>query len=169
MTAKLNEEEQQYLEEVLSGLKHYHVSRKAREGLKAQLVDHFQDAREQGDHGMDTLESSADFIRNYLEVHKLDLYSENRKMRGRRGGLWKILISGVIIFTASYTLLQLLWSIFLTESLVSGRSLADYSLLYYISPNSWWNAMLMLISICSSLLISAVSVWMLRRRERLVQ
>ncbi|MFI8709287.1 hypothetical protein ACIGHG_19915 [Bacillus sp. NPDC077411] len=165
MNIKLTIEEKQFLSEVLDELKQYQISSKHRKNIKQQLLEHIQESREHGLNSINELGDATTFVKDFLEVNGIDLHSEIkniRKSKGRTGILFSI---GLFTLIVTYLGLQLILSMFLTESFnpLNTNSLFDYNIFYQISDNSWWNFLLMFISLSTSLLVSVFVMFYIRK------
>lgn len=166
MTMKLSMAEQQFLDEVLEELKQYQISSKNRRNIKQQLLEHIHESREHGEDCIKELGDPATLVKDFLELNGIDLYSENkqlRKLKDRKGILFVI---GFFTLIITYLGSQLILSMFLTESFnpQTTNSSFNYNIFYQISDNSWWNSMLMIISISTSCLVSLVVIKLLVRK-----
>ncbi|MGE7875196.1 hypothetical protein [Bacillus paramycoides] len=165
MNIKLTIEEKQFLDEVLDELKQYQISSKHRKTIKQQLLEHIQESREHGQNSIKELGDATTFVKDFLEINGIDLHSEIkhiRKPKGRTGILFAI---GLFTLIVTYLGLQLILSMFLTESFnpLNTNSSFDYNIFYQISDNSWWNFLLMFISFSTSLLVSIFVMFYIRK------
>lgn len=163
---KLTILEKRFLDEVLNELKQYQISPTQRNNIKQQLLEHIQESRENGQDSMNELGDASTFVKDYLEVNGIDLHAEikhMRKSKARPAMLWAI---GLLSFFVSYLAIQLILSMFLTDSmnpLNTSRSF-NYNIFYQISGNAWWNFSLMFISISGSLLVTMFVLFYIRKR-----
>ncbi|UNK18967.1 hypothetical protein MNQ98_02655 [Paenibacillus sp. N3/727] len=159
--------EKRFLDEVLKELKQYQISSKDRKNIKEQLLEHIQESREHGEDSLYELGDSTTFVRDFLEVNKVDLHTEIKRIRtsGNLKGI--LLLTGSVTFAAAYLVLQLVFSMFLTESFNPERTSGnfDYHILYRISDLPWWNAMLIMISLSAALLISIMATLYMRKTK----
>ncbi|XXM73246.1 hypothetical protein ACQ0QQ_04940 [Lysinibacillus sphaericus] len=144
----LTQEDQQFVNEVVEGLKGYGVRSKDREKVKLQIAEHIQESREYGNDGVEEFGDAETFIKDYLEINEIDVHSRIKKnLKSNKGAVRTILpaIFGAIVI---YVMSQLIFSLFLTEAF-NPLSTPDfkYNLLYRISGNSWWNSFLIMISL----------------------
>ncbi|MGG3928374.1 hypothetical protein ABET51_20635 [Metabacillus fastidiosus] len=165
MNIKLNIEEKQFLNDVLKELKQYQISSKHRKNVEKQILEHIQESREHGEDSINELGDKTIFVKDFLEINGIDLYSkikEEQKSKSKTGILF---IVGVCTLIATYLCSQLILSMFLTESFnpLNNNEKFDYNILYQISDNSWWNTLLMSISIVTSIVISMLIVFFTRR------
>lgn len=164
MNSQLTMEERQFLNEVLSELKQYRISLKHRKEIKQQLLEHFQESREHGEDGLNELGDSTTFVRDIIEVNGVDLHSEIKDLRKSKGKPGILFVLGLSIFVVTYLGLQLILSMFLTDSFspLNTNSSFNYNIFYQISDHLWWNFLLMFISLSSSVLVSVLVVLYLR-------
>lgn len=166
MNIKLNMAEKQFLNEVLEELRQYKISSKNRKNIKQQLLEHIQESREHGQDSLDELGDTHDFVKDFLEINGIDLHCEIkqiRKSKNRRGILFVI---GCMTAIVTYLCSQLILSMFLTQSFnaLNTNSPFNYNILYRISDNSWWNSLLVIISIAAACLVSVLVVKLLVRK-----
>ncbi|MCI0767806.1 hypothetical protein [Bacillus sp. TL12] len=165
MNMKLNMEEEHFLNEVLEELKQYKVSSKNRKILKQQLLEHIQECREHGQNSINDLGDAKTFIKDFLEMNEIDLYSEIKQIRKSKNKIGILFVIGFVTSIVTYLTSQLLLSMFLTESFnpLHTNNSFNYNILYHIADNSWWNALLMMTSISISALISMLVVFYIRK------
>lgn len=166
MKIHLSIEEKQFLDEVLKELKAYDISSTERKQIKQQIVEHIQEAREHGYDSVDELGDITTFVKDFLEVKGIDLHSKMKQMRNsknRRGTLFVISLSTLI---GTYLISQLLLSMFLTQSFnpLNTNKSFQYNVFYQISDHSWWNVLLISMSVIISMLASGLVVFFTRRR-----
>lgn len=80
MKIVLSRSEKQFLNEVLTELKQYQISSKDRRNIKLQLLEHIQEAREHGDDSLNGLGDSTTFVKDFLDLNEIDLYSEIKQL-----------------------------------------------------------------------------------------
>ncbi|WP_459502659.1 hypothetical protein [Bacillus sp. C1] len=165
MNLKLNMEETQFLKEVLEELKQYKVSSKNRKMIKQQILEHIQECREQGQNSISDLGDATTFVKDFLEMNGIDLHSEIKQIRKSKSKKGNLFVIGFFTSICTYFISQLLLSMFLTESfhpLHTNHSF-NYNILYQISDDSWWNSLLIIISMTTSVLISMLVVLYIRK------
>ena len=165
MNIHLTLAEKQFLHEVMTDLKQYQIHSKDRRNIRLQLLEHIQAAREHGQDSIQELGEPATFVKDFLELNGIDLHSKMKqiqKFKSRPGLLW---VTGVCSFILAYLCSQLILSMFLTEAFNPQKTYNsfDYHIFYRISEHSWWNVLLMMISISASLLVSALVVFSMRK------
>ncbi|MDD1501534.1 hypothetical protein PVA17_01940 [Lysinibacillus sp. CNPSo 3705] len=158
MSMELSLVEKQYVTEVLNELKQYRISSKERKNIKQQLLEHFQESRDNGIDSINDLGDTTTFIKDFLEIKGIDLHSEIKQMRKSRPGISIAL--GFCTFIIAYLACQLLLSMFLTDSFNPQKTMATfhYNIVYQISDVAWWNFLLITISISTSSLISLLAI-----------
>ncbi|MGE8203353.1 hypothetical protein ACQKP0_02225 [Heyndrickxia sp. NPDC080065] len=169
MNIELSLAEKQYLNEVLDELKQYQISSKVRKDIKQQLLEHIQESREHDQNSLDGLGDSTTFVKDFLEINGIDLHSEIKQMRKSKSKKGILLVIGFFTLIVTYLFSQLILSMFLTESInpQNNGSLFDYNIFYQISDNSWWNFLLIIISISTSCLVSVLVVILCVRKLNL--
>lgn len=65
------------------------------------------------------------------------------------------MLRGIFIAFITYLISQTIFSIFLTESFnpTNSKTTFDYNILYRISENQWWNALLIMTSLTLSVVV----------------
>ncbi|CAM4269509.1 hypothetical protein BAMA_20955 [Bacillus manliponensis] len=167
MNIKLTTAEKHFLNQVLTGLAQYEISEADRKVVEQQLLEHIEESREYEQDSMSQLGDPETFVKDFLEIHEIDLHSEIKHMRKPTHQTKTLIATGFFTSIVTYIMSQFLLSMFLTQSfspLQTNQSF-NYNVFYHISDNSWWNAMLMLISISISLLISLCVVLYMRKRD----
>ncbi|WP_214483973.1 hypothetical protein [Bacillus sp. SM2101] len=165
MKMELSIAEQQYVNNVLDELKRYQISSKERSRIKEQLLEHIQEAREHGDDAISELGDPATFITDFLEVNGIDPAAglkQIQQSKPKKGMLFPI---GVLTLIVTYLCTQFIFSMSLTRAFdpTYSNDTFNYNILYQISDNTWWNAMLMVFSLAISLLVSLLVVVYLRK------
>lgn len=165
MNSKLSSAETQFLNEVLKELKQYEISSKDRRNIKQQLLEHIQESREYGQDSMDELGDATTFVKDFLEVHGIDLHSKIKQMRTSKRRTGMLFVIGLFTSIVTYLMSQLILSMFLTKAFtpLNTSHSFDYHIFYRISDDLWWNSMLMVMSIATSLLVSMVVVFYIRK------
>lgn len=76
-------------------------------------------------------------------------------MKNEKGKLNKSILRGIFIAVITYLISQTTFTIFLTRSFnpTNSKNTFQYSLLYRISENQWWNSLLIMISFMLSLVV----------------
>jgi hypothetical protein len=140
--------EKQFVNEVLAELKQYGVRSKEREKVKLQIVEHIQESREHGNDGVEEFGDAETFVKDYLEINEIDVHSRIKKNFKSNKVMVRTIMPAIFGAIAIYLMSQLIFSLFLTEAFNPLRS-ADfkYNLLYRVSENTWWNSLLVLISL----------------------
>jgi hypothetical protein len=166
MNIKLNMGEKQFLNEVLEELKQYQISSKNRKNIKKQLLEHIQESREHSLDSINELGDSHNFVKDFLEMNGIDLHSEIKQIRKSKNKTGVLLAIGFFTLIVTYLISQLLLSMFLTTSFtpLNTNKSFDYNIFYQISNNSWWNSLLMTISITASLLVSVLTIRFVRNK-----
>ncbi len=166
MNIKLSIAEEQFLNEVLKELKQYHISSKDRKNIKQQLLEHIQESREHGQDSINELGDTTTFVRDFLEINGVDLHSEIKQIRKSNNRAGALFVIGLFTLIVTYLISQLILSMFLTESFnpLNTNSLFNYNIFYQISDNSWWNSLLMIISVSISLLVSMLAMFYIRKK-----
>ncbi|QTC44076.1 hypothetical protein I7V34_20480 [Bacillus sp. V3] len=158
-------EEKQFVNEVLAALKEYGVRSKEREKVKFQIVEHIQESHE---HGTDALEELGDpeaFVKDYVEINEIDVHSRIKKTHLTKKESGRSILPALLASAAVYFMSQILFSLFLTEAFNPLRSNDfEYNLLYRISGNSWWNSLLVLVSIGIAVLAGVLIQTMNKRK-----
>ncbi|MED4461778.1 hypothetical protein [Metabacillus fastidiosus] len=165
MNIKLSMEEKIFLNDVLKELKQYQISVKDRKNIKQQILEHIQESREHGGDSINELGDKTIFVKDFLEINGIDLYSKIKEGQISKSKTGILFVVGVCTLIATYLCSQLILSMFLTESFnpLNYNENFDYNIFYQISDNSWWNALLMSISIIASIIISMLIVFFTRR------
>lgn len=168
MKIVLSRSEKQFLNEVLTELKQYQISSKDRRNIKLQLLEHIQEAREHGDDSLNGLGDSTTFVKDFLDLNEIDLYSEIKQLRTPRSRRGTLLIIGSCALIVTYLFSQFVLSLFLTEVFnpQSNHSF-HYHLLYRISDDAWWNSLLIMISFFTSLAVSLLVVFFYEKNGEL--
>lgn len=166
MNIKLSIAEKQFLNEVLKELKQYQISSKDRRNIKQQLLEHIQESHEHGQDSINELGDTTTFVRDFLEINGVDLHSEIKQIRKSNSRTGTLFVIGFFTLIVTYPISQLILSMFLTESFnpLNTNSLFNYNIFYQISDNSWWNSLLMIISISISLLVSMLAMFYIRKK-----
>ncbi|HGE5782156.1 TPA: hypothetical protein ACGGHE_004132 [Bacillus pseudomycoides] len=165
MNMNLTKEEKRFVKEILEELKQYQVSSKNRRIIRQQLLEHIQECREHGQDSLKDLGNTTTFVKDFLEMNGIDLHSEIKQIRKSKNRTGILFVSGFLTSIVTYLTSQLLLSMFLTESFnpLHTNNSFDYNILYQIADSSWWNSLLMIISISISALISMLVVFYIRK------
>jgi hypothetical protein len=160
-------DEKQYVNEILDELKRYRVSSKNRKKVKQQMIEHIQESRV---HGHDSLEELGDvdtFVKDYIEINEIDVHSQIKKIQtSKNESRWTIVIA-FLTSMAAYLISQLIFSLFLTESFTPLKSASfEYNILYRISEHSWWNVLLVFMSMTISLFAGLLILFINKRKFR---
>ncbi|UFI00080.1 hypothetical protein [Bacillus toyonensis] len=160
MRNELKGKEQQFLTDVLKELKQYDISIEERENIKRQLLEHFQECREDGEDSINNLGTPQLFVQDFLEINEIDIRVKMKQFQNVNGKSNALLLSGIFIafityLTSPHLTSQTTLSIFLTESFHSthSKNSFNYNLLYRIAENQWWNYVLIMISFTLSVLV----------------
>ncbi|HDX9610858.1 TPA: hypothetical protein ROY01_001883 [Bacillus toyonensis] len=157
MRNELKGKEQQFLTDVLKELKQYDISIEERENIKRQLLEHFQECREDGEDSINNLGTPQLFVQDFLEINEIDIRIKMKQFQNVNGksNSNSLLLSGIFIAFITYLISQTTLSIFLTESYNSthSKNSFNYNLLYRIAENQWWNYVLIMISFTLSVLV----------------
>ncbi|MCH1624564.1 hypothetical protein [Fredinandcohnia quinoae] len=167
MGVELSIAEKRFLKAVLDELKNLQISKKKRENIQDQIIEHIQEAREHGEDSLIDLGDAPTFVRDFLEVNEVDLHSEIIQLRTTKVRRGTLLTIGLGVFTLTFLILQLLFTMFLTQSFNPNYSNAvfEYNILFRISDNPWWNALLLIISTSSSILITTLLLFFIRKTK----
>lgn len=165
MNIELSLAEKQFLHEVLEELKQFQISSKDRRNIKQQILEHIQECREYGQDSIDELGDATTFVKDFLDINGIDLHSKIKQIRESKSRTAILFVIGFFALIVTYLGSQLILSMFLTESFnpQNTNSSFNYNILYQISDNSWWNFLLMLISVSISLLISVFAMFYIRK------
>jgi len=155
MRNELNGKENQFLTDVLKELKQYDISLEERENIKRQLLEHFQECREDGEDSINILGTTQLFVQDFLEINEIDLQVKMRQLQNEKGNSSTFILGGIFIAVITYLISQTTLSLFLTESFHSthSKNSFNYNLLYRIAENQWWNYVLIMISFTLSILV----------------
>lgn len=166
MHVKLTAAEKRFLNKVLTELTQYQISETDRRVVKQQLLEHIQESREYGQDSISQLGDPSEFVKDFLEIHEIDLHEEIKQIRKPTNQIKIVVATGFFTSIVTYIISQFLLSLFLTKSfnLLHTNQSFNYNIFYQISDNSWWNAMLMLISASISLLIALLVVLYMKKR-----
>ncbi|GAA0344928.1 hypothetical protein GCM10008967_39210 [Bacillus carboniphilus] len=167
MKGELSQTEQRYIHVVLEELTQYKVSKKDRDDVEQQLREHFQEAYEHGDEGLQTLGDAPSFVRDYLETNGVDFHNEIRNLRGKSTKKTPLLFIGVGIFIVTYLVSQWVLTLTLTTSFspINDIPTFQYNIIYRIAENIWWNTILVLISLSIALFLSTIVTFLLKKRN----
>ncbi|MXQ54395.1 hypothetical protein [Shimazuella alba] len=156
MNVELSFAEKQFLNEVLEELKHYQISSKVTKEIKQQLLEHIQESREHGQDSLTELGDKTTFVKDFLEMNGVDLHSQIKQIRKSKKSTGILVVIGFTTLIITYLLSQLILSMFLTESFnpLHTNNSFQYNIFYRISDNSWWNSLLVITSIVTSLIVS---------------
>lgn len=119
--------------------------------IEQQLREHMEESRLHGINPFDDLETPAEFVREYLEIHEVPHQRKNTLSK-------KHYLMGFLYFAVTYLVSQLILTMFLTQTFSPSYENADfnYNILYSISDNLWWNTTLITISLLSALFITSL-------------
>ena len=78
-----------------------------------------------------------------------------KQLQNEKGKFNTFMLRGIFIAIITYLSSQIIFSIFLTESFNqnNSKSAFQYNLLYRISENQWWNALLIMTSLTLSVVV----------------
>lgn len=78
-----------------------------------------------------------------------------KQLQNEKGKFNTFMLRGIFIAIITYLSSQIIFSIFLTESFNqnNSKSAFQYNLLYRISENQWWNALLIMTSLTLSIVV----------------
>ena len=153
---ELEKLEEDFIKEVLDELTRYQIDSVKKKEVKGQLTEHFLEARQHGEHGLEGIGTSSDFVKEFIEVNGM----RTDPMRPSAGHLPKRLIYGSGAMVITFLLSQLILAMFLTDSLSPGFTDQSFSfnLVYRISNNTWWNSLLILISLSVASLATVMTI-----------
>ncbi|MCU4989921.1 hypothetical protein OCF10_13370 [Bacillus cereus] len=168
MRNRLIGKEKKFLTDVLKELKQYDISLEERDNIKRQILEHIQECREHGEDSIDDLGTPQLFVQDFLEINEIDLQVKMKQLQNKKGKFNTIILSGIFIAVITYLILQTIFSIFLTESFnpIISKNAFQYNLLYRISDNQWWNALLILTSLTLSVVVF-ISLVSYKKRKHL--
>ncbi|WP_242268329.1 hypothetical protein [Bacillus cereus group sp. BfR-BA-01408] len=168
MRNKLIGKEKQFLTDVLKELKQYHISLEERENIKRQILEHIQECREHGEDSIDDLGTPELFVQDFLEINEIDSQVKMKQLQNEKGKFNTFMLRGIFIAIITYLSSQIIFSIFLTESFNqnNSKSAFQYNLLYRISENQWWNALLIMTSLTLSVVVF-ISLVSYKKRKHL--
>ncbi|TXR98050.1 hypothetical protein DN390_20650 [Bacillus sp. SH7-1] len=168
MRNRLIGKEKQFLTDVLKELKQYDISLEERDNIKRQILEHIQECREHGEDSIDDLGTPQLFVQDFLEINEVDLQVKMKQLQNKKGKFNTIILSGIFIAVITYLISQTIFSIFLTESFnpTISKDVFQYNLLYRISENQWWNALLILTSLTLSVVVY-ISLVSYKKRKHL--
>nr|EEK67525.1 hypothetical protein bcere0006_23330 [Bacillus wiedmannii] len=160
--------EKQFLTDVLKELKQYDISLEERKNIKRQILEHIQECHEHGEDSIDDLGTPQLFVQDYLEINEIDLQVKMKQLKNEKGKLNTSILRGIFIAIITYLISQTIFSIFLTESFnpTISKNAFQYNLLYRISENQWWNALLILTSLTLSVVVY-ISLVSYKKRKHL--
>ncbi|ALQ68156.1 hypothetical protein [Bacillus thuringiensis] len=168
MRNRLIGKEKQFLTDVLKELKQYDISLEERDNIKRQILEHIQECREHGEDSIDDLGTPQLFVQDFLEINEVNLQVKMKQLQNKKGKFNTIILSGIFIAVITYLISQTIFSIFLTESFnpTISKDVFQYNLLYRISENQWWNALLILTSLTLSVVVY-ISLVSYKKRKHL--
>ncbi|ASI78014.1 hypothetical protein LKM01_22845 [Bacillus pacificus] len=168
MRNKLIGKEKQFLTDVLKELKQYDISLEERENIKLQILEHIQECREHGEDSIDDLGTPELFVQDFLEINEIDSQVKMKQLQNEKGKFNTFMLRGIFIAIITYLSSQTIFSIFLTESFNqnNSKSAFQYNLLYRISENQWWNALLIMTSLTLSVVVF-ISLVSYKKRKHL--
>jgi hypothetical protein len=159
--------EKNYINEVLDELKRYQISSNERKKVKQQLLEHIQVSREHGHDGIEELGDIETFVKDYMDINEIDLHSHIKNIQTSKIEPRRPIVIALLASMAAYLMLQLIFSLFLTESFNPLRSSEfDYNILYRVTEHSWWNILLILISMTFSLFTGLLILFLHKRKLR---
>ncbi|MGK3614624.1 hypothetical protein [Bacillus cereus] len=160
--------EKKFLTDVLKELKQYDISLEERENIKRQILEHIQECREHGEDSIDDLGTPQLFVQDFLEINEIDLQVKMKQIQNEKGKSNTLILRDIFIAIITYLVSQTIFSIFLTESFNStnSKNAFQYNLLYRISENQWWNALLIMTSLTLSVLVF-ISLVSYKKRKHL--
>ncbi|GAB6435481.1 MULTISPECIES: hypothetical protein [Bacillus] len=168
MRNRLIGKEKKFLTDVLKELKQYDISLEERDNIKRQILEHIQECREHGEDSIDDLGTPQLFVQDFLEINEIDLQVKMKQLQTEKGKFNTFTLSGIFIAVITYLISQTIFSIFLTESfnLTNSKNAFQYNLLYRISENQWWNALLIMTSLTLSVVVF-ISLVSYKKRKHL--
>ncbi|MGR5862859.1 hypothetical protein ACT7CY_23520 [Bacillus pacificus] len=168
MRNKLIGKEKQFLTDVLKELKQYDISLEERENIKRQILEHIQECREHGEDSIDDLGTPELFVQDFLEINEIDSQVKMKQLQNEKAKFNTFMLRGIFIAIITYLSSQIIFSIFLTESFNqnNSKSAFQYNLLYRISENQWWNALLIMTSLTLSIVVF-ISLVSYKKRKHL--
>lgn len=168
MRNKLIGKEKQFLTDVLKELKQYDISLEERENIKLQILEHIQECREHGEDSIADLGTPELFVQDFLEINEIDSQVKMKQLQNEKGKFNTFMLRGIFIAIITYLSSQTIFSIFLTESFNqnNSKSAFQYNLLYRISENQWWNALLIMTSLTLSVVVF-ISLVSYKKRKHL--
>ncbi|MDA2037330.1 hypothetical protein PDN58_07855 [Bacillus cereus] len=160
--------EKKFLTDVLKELKQYDISLEERENIKRQILEHIQECREHGEDSIDDLGTPQLFVQDFLEINEINLQVKMKQLQNEKGKSNTLILRDIFIAIITYLVSQTIFSIFLTESFNStnSKNAFQYNLLYRISENQWWNALLIMTSLTLSVLVF-ISLVSYKKRKHL--
>ncbi|MHA4160993.1 hypothetical protein [Bacillus cereus] len=160
--------EKKFLTDVLKELKQYDISLEERENIKRQILEHIQECREHGEDSIDDLGTPQLFVQDFLEINEINLQVKMKQLQNEKGKSNTLILRDIFIAIITYLVSQTIFSIFLTESFNStnSKNAFKYNLLYRISENQWWNALLIMTSLTLSVLVF-ISLVSYKKRKHL--
>ncbi|WP_342376559.1 hypothetical protein [Bacillus thuringiensis] len=168
MRNRLIGKEKQFLTDVLKELKKYDISLEERDNIKRQILEHIQECREHGEDSIDDLGTPQLFVQDFLEINEIDLQAKMKQLQNEKDKFNTFMLRGIFIAVITYLSSQSIFSIFLTESFNStnSKNAFQYNLLYRISENQWWNALLIMTSLTLSVVVY-ISLVSYKKRKHL--
>ncbi|MGG3755341.1 hypothetical protein ABEW49_02530 [Bacillus anthracis] len=168
MRNRLIDKEKQFLTDVLKELKKYDISLEERDNIKQQILEHIQECREHGEDSIDDLGTPQLFVQDFLEINEIDLQVKMKQLQNEKDKFNTFMLRGIFIAVITYLSSQSIFSIFLTESFnpTNSKNAFQYNLLYRISENQWWNALLIMTSLTLSVVVY-ISLVSYKKRKHL--
>ncbi|HDR8184158.1 TPA: hypothetical protein QC116_006015 [Bacillus thuringiensis] len=168
MRNRLIGKEKQFLTDVLKELKQYDISLEERGNIKRQILEHIQECREHGEDSIEDLGTPQLFVQDFIEINEIDLQVKMKQLQNKKRKFNTIILSGIFIAVITYLISQTTFSLFLTESFNSTnrKNAFNYNILYRISENQWWNALLIMISFTLSVVVF-ISLVSYKKRKHL--
>jgi hypothetical protein len=164
MKVNLNAEEKQYMEEVLNELRPYKIKSNEQRKIREQIIEHFEESRENDHDGISQLGDVETFVKDYLEINGIDLHTEITKMRRAKSRKGILVAIGICTSLISYFISHILLSMFLTESFNPLNYKGQHDQDIYEVSNIWWDSMLFFISISISLVVTVLTVLYTKKR-----
>ncbi|MFJ8521249.1 hypothetical protein [Bacillus cereus] len=159
MRNRLIGKEKQFLTDVLKELKQYDISLEERGNIKRQILEHIQECREHGEDSIEDLGTPQLFVQDFIEINEIDLQVKMKQLQNKKRKFNTFILHGIFIAFITYLISQTTFSLVLTESF-------NYNILYRISENQWWNALLIMISFTLSVVVF-ISLVSYKKRKHL--
>lgn len=160
MEHKLIKAEKDYLNRVVEELGKFNIDASAVEEVKDQILEHIQESRERGEESLAELDEPTVFVKEYLEVQRIESSSS---VKGDRKKSRSTLIGGLIAFAVTFVICRLLLSMIPTNLFPVKKN--DLYVIFYISDTPWWDALLTFISFVIALITSECVVAFIKRKS----